>query len=151
MRLIRSLIAFFEPAPSIIVESSLVAITFFAEPKTSRPTSSSFIPFSSETTVASVKTAMSSMISLRRSPNAGALRTIVLNTPLSLLRTRSERASPETSSAIITRSFLPLCAIFSSIGRISELAVSFLSVKRISGLSMIASWRFTSVTKNAEA
>ena len=38
-----------------MVVSSLVAMTLAAEPSTSRPTSSSFIPLSLETTVASVR------------------------------------------------------------------------------------------------
>ncbi len=93
---------------------------------------------------------MSSMTSLRRSPKAGALRTRELKTPLSLFKTRRERASPSTSSAIITRSFWPALAHFSRRGRMSVLALIFLSVMRMAGLSKTASWRLTSVTKNGE-
>ena len=103
----------------MIVVSSLVAMTLAAEPSTSRPTSSSFMPLSLETTVASVRMAMSSIISLRRSPKDGALRTRVLKTPLSLLRTRTERASPSTSSAMITRSLRPAWAHCSRSGKSS--------------------------------
>ena len=138
------------PAPLIIVELSLVAMIFLAEPRAETSVSSSFMPLSSEITMASVRTAISSRISLRRSPKAGALRTSELKTPFSLLRTRRERASPLTSSAIITRSLWPDWATFSRIGRISLLLEIFLSVRRMRGLSKIASWRLTSVTKNGE-
>lgn len=79
------------------------------------------------------------MISLRRSPKAGALRTRVLNTPLSLLRTRTERASPSTSSAMMTRSFLPAATHFSSRGKSSLAEEIFLSVNKMRGLSKMAS------------
>ena len=150
MSSIRALTALWSPAPLIIVELSLVAIIFLAEPRLEISVSSSFIPLSSEMTVAPVRTAISSRISLRRSPKAGAFRTRELKTPLSLLRTRSERASPLTSSAIMTRSLWPDWATFSRTGRISLLVEIFLSVKRMRGLSKIASWRLRSVTKNGE-
>ena len=134
----------------MMVVSSLVAMTFWAEPRLSRPASSSLRPRSSEMKVASVKIAMSSMISLRRSPKAGAFSTRVLNTPLSLLRTRRERASPSTSSAMMTRSFLPDWAQVSRRGRMSLADEIFLSVTRMRGFSKIASWRLTSVTKKGE-
>ena len=127
------------PAPLMIVVSSLVAITFAAEPSTSSPTSSSFKPLSFETTVASVKIAISSIISLRRSPNDGAFNTNELNTPFNLFKTRSDNASPSTSSAIITKSFLPACAHFSSSGKISLAAEILRSVTNTTGLSNTAS------------
>ena len=130
---------FLSPAPLIIVVSSLVAITLPQEPRTSMPTSSSFIPLSVDTTVASVRMAISSMISLRRSPKAGALRTSVLKTPLSLLRTRTERASPSTSSAMMTRSLRPEPAHCSRMGRSSWALLIFLSVIRMRGFSKTAS------------
>ena len=127
------------PDPLIIVVKSFSEITFAAEPRTSSPTSSNFSPLSSDTTVASVKIAISSMISFRRSPNAGALSTNELNAPLSLLSTNSDSASPETSSAIITMSFFPLFAAFSRIGKISLAAEIFRSVIKINGFSKTAS------------
>ena len=130
---------------------SFSAITFPQDPSTSSPTSSSFRPLSAETTVASVKIAISSIISLRRSPNDGAFSTSELNTPFSLFSTKSDNASPSTSSAIITNSFFPAWAHFSSNGKISDAAPIFLSQTKTSGFSNTASWRFTSVMKNAEA
>ena len=127
--------SFLAPAPSIIVVSSLPTITLRAEPITSSPTLSKFIPRSSLMTVAPVKTAISSRISLRRSPKLGALTATLLNTPLSLFNTITLRASPSTSSAIKTRSFLPACANFSKIGATSCILDNFLSVITIAGLS----------------
>ena len=60
-------------------------------------------------------------------------------------------ASPSTSSAISTTSFLPLCANFSSIGKNSCTLEIFLSVIKIAGFSYTASWRPVSVTKNGLA
>ena len=136
------------PAPSIIVVSSLPTITLRAEPSTSRPAFSNVKPRSSEITVAPVKIAISRKISLRRSPKLGALTATVLNTPFSLFSTKILSASPSTSSAISTTSFLPLCANFSSIGRNSCTLEIFLSVIKIAGFSYTASCRPVSVTKN---
>ncbi len=103
----RALTAAGLPAPSIIVVSSLVTITFRAEPIASNSTSSKLIPCCSLITCAPVRMAMSSRRSVRLSPKLGALTATVLNTPLSLLRINVPSASPSTSSAMITRSFLP--------------------------------------------
>ena len=58
---------------------------------------------------------MSCSIALRRSPKPGALTATDLKVPRILLTTRVDRASPSTSSAMIT-SGLPDCMTFSSSG-----------------------------------
>ena len=67
----------------------------------------SSIPRSLEITVPPVRMAISSSISLRRSPKPGALTHKTFKVPRSLLTMRVLRASPSTSSAMMT-SFLPL-------------------------------------------
>ena len=59
---------------------------------------------------------MSCSIALRRSPKPGALTATELNVPRILLTTRVARASPSTSSAMIS-SGLPACMTFSSTGQ----------------------------------
>ena len=71
-----------------------------------------------EITSPPVRIAMSRSISLRRSPKPGALTAAHTKVPLSLLRMIVVRASPSTSSAIMT-SLRPAWTICSSIGRIS--------------------------------
>jgi len=90
------------PAPSTMVVFSLLSVTLSAEPSSERSVSSIFIPLSVEMTVAPVRTAISSSISLRRSPKPGALQAAIFSVPRSLLTTSAERASPSTSSAIIS-------------------------------------------------
>ena len=58
---------------------------------------------------------MSCSIALRRSPKPGALTATELNVPRILLTTSVARASPSTSSAMIS-SGLPVCMTFSSSG-----------------------------------
>src|ERR671931_406241 len=98
----RASMAFCEPLPSTIVVLSLVAVTRRAWPSMLRFTFSSLRPTSSEMTWPPVSTAMSCSISLRRSPKPGALMASALTVPRSLLTTRVARASPSTSSAMIT-------------------------------------------------
>ncbi len=105
--------------PRSTVVFSLVTMTLRAEPSTSRPTWSSLSPTSGATTWAPVRTARSSSIALRRSPNAGALTATPVNRPRILLTTSVDSASPSTSSATMI-SGLPAWTTFSSSGRRSE-------------------------------
>ena len=82
---------------------------------------SSLRPTSSVMTWPPVRMAMSASIALRRSPKPGALTATDLNVPRILLTTRVARASPSTSSAMIT-SGLPDCMTFSSTGSRSRTA-----------------------------
>ena len=75
-------------------------------------------PISSLITVPPVNTAISSKISFRLSPNAGALTAATLREPLILFTTNAPNASPSTSSAIINKGLF-VCAVDSKIGRIS--------------------------------
>ena len=61
---------------------------------------------------------MSSSIRLRRSPKPGALTAMPVKVPRSLLTIRVARASPSTSSAMISRG-RPAWMTFSSSGRMS--------------------------------
>ena len=67
---------------------------------------------------------MSCSMALRRSPNPGAFTATDLNVPRILLTTSVDRASPSTSSPMIT-SGLPVCMIFSRIGSRSFTAPIF--------------------------
>ena len=133
------------PAPSTIVVFSLLTFTWRALPSMSTVASFSSMPVSEEMTVPPVRIAISCSISLRRSPNPGALTETQVNVPRSLLTTSVLSASPSTSSAIIS-SFLPVCTTCSSTGRTSWIALIFLSVIRISGSSSTASIFSVSVT-----
>ena len=64
--------------------------------------------------VAPVTIAISCNISFLRSPKPGAFTASTLNTPRSLFTMSVVSASPSTSSATISNSFLPLATIFSS-------------------------------------
>ena len=97
-----------------------------AEPSMSMPTFSSFMPRSSEITWPPVRIAMSCSMALRRSPKPGALTAAIFRPPRSLLTTRVARASPSTSSAMIS-SGLPDLATDSSTGRRSRTLLIFLS------------------------
>jgi hypothetical protein len=73
---------------------------------------------------------MSCSIALRRSPNPGALTATDLNVPRILLTTSVARASPSTSSAMIT-SGLPDCMTFSRTGsRSFTAAILLLTMRR---------------------
>ena len=124
-------ISSFFPLPSMMVVFSFVETTFRAWPKFFNSTFSSFNPNSSEINWAPVTTATSCNISFLLSPNPGAFTAKALKIPLNLLTTRVAKASPSTSSAIMTRSFFPVWAIFSIAGKISVRAEIFLSVTKI--------------------
>ena len=113
-----------------MVVFSLLSVTLSAEPSISSVVSSIFMPLSAEITVAPVRTAMSSSISLRRSPKPGALQAAIFSVPRSLLTTSADSASPSTSSAMIS-SERPLCATGSSTPISSFIVEIFLSVIRM--------------------
>ena len=92
---------------------------------------------------------MSLSISLRRSPKPGALTATVVNVPRSLFTTSVARASPSTSSAMISSGFWTWTT-FSSSGRMSAIAEILRSVTRMYGLSSTASMRSESVTMYGE-
>ena len=89
---------------------------------------------------------MSSSMALRRSPKPGALTAATFRVPRSLLTTSVARASPSTSSAMMT-SGLPILATDSSTGSRSFMLEIFFSLMRMSGSSMLTSIRSGSVTK----
>ena len=92
---------------------------------------------------------MSPSMALRRSPKPGALTATDLKVPRILLTTRVARASPSTSSAMIS-SGLPDCMTFSSSGsRSLTLEILELTI-RMYGSSRTASMRSVSVTKYGE-
>jgi hypothetical protein len=80
----------------------LVDRTRLARPSMSSVTFSSLMPRSSEITWPPVRIAMSSSMALRRSPKPGALTAATFRPPRSLLTTSVARASPSTSSAMIS-------------------------------------------------
>ena len=134
----RPLMALGSPAPSTMVVLSLSTLTCLAWPSISKVASFSSMPTSEEMTVPPVRTAMSSSMAFLRSPKPGALTATQLKEPRSLLTTRVARASPSTSSAMIS-SFRPFCTTCSRRGRISWMLEIFLSVIRMAGLSSTAS------------
>ena len=89
---------------------------------------------------------MSSSMALRRSPKPGALTALHCSVPRSLFTTRVARASPSTSSAMISRG-LPSFAICSSKGSRSFIELIFFSWIKISAFSMTHSMRSGSVMK----
>src|SRR3954468_5050774 len=100
--LMRPLIASPSPAPSTIVDVSLATTTRRARPSCEICVFSSLRPISSVMTSPPVRIAMSSSMRLRRSPKPGALTATPVNVPRSLLTISVARASPSTSSAVIT-------------------------------------------------
>ncbi len=92
---------------------------------------------------------MSASMALRRSPKPGALTATERNRPRILLTTRVARASPSTSSAMIS-SGLPACTTLSRIGSRSLLADTLELTTRMYGSSRTASIRSGSVTKYIE-
>ena len=89
---------------------------------------------------------MSASMALRRSPKPGALTATDLKVPRTLLTTRVARASPSTSSAMIS-SGLPDCMTFSRIGSRSLTDEILLLTIRMYGSSKTASIRSGSVMK----
>ena len=98
----RPLIASFVPPPLTIVVFSAPTMTFFALPRSVICTASRAIPRSLKIASPPVRTAISPIIAFRRSPYPGALTATVCTMPRSLFTTRVARASPSTSSAIMT-------------------------------------------------
>ncbi len=127
---IRALMAFSLPLPSMMVVLSLSDTTRRARPRSSMVALSSLRPTSSLIKVPPVKMAMSWSMALRRSPKPGALTANTLTVPRSLLTTKVAKASPSISSEMMTR-FLVTCKAFSSTGKISWIALIFLSVMRM--------------------
>ena len=113
-----------------MVVSSLVTTTLRAVPSRSSVTFSSLRPTSSVTTWPPVRMAMSWSMALRRSPKPGALTATERKVPRILFTTSVARASPSTSSAMIS-SGLPPCMTFSSTGSRSRTAVIFEPTSRI--------------------
>ncbi len=92
---------------------------------------------------------MSPSMALRRSPKPGALTATDLKVPRILLTTSVDRASPSTSSAMISRG-LPDCMTFSSSGRRSFTLLILELTIRMYGSSNDVSIRSMSVAKYAE-
>src|SRR5947208_4672093 len=95
---------------------------------------SSLMPRSSVMHLPPVRMAMSSSMSLRRSPKPGAFTAQTLMVLRNLFTTSVESASPSTSSAMIN-SGLPATATFSSKVKISLMLVSFFSQQRMKAFS----------------
>ena len=134
----------------MIVDSSLLTTIRRAVPSISISASSTFSPRSALITVPPVTMAISSNNALRRSPKPGALIATQSMVPRSLLTTRVERASPSTSSAMITKARLLAWSNFSMIPTTSLGALTFWSVIKNNGLSMATSMRWVSLTKCGE-
>ena len=137
------------PEPLTIVEVSLLTVTFSARPNISTVAPSSFNPFSSEITTPPVSTAISSSISLRRSPKPGAFTAHTLREPRRRFTTKVAKASLSTSSAMINKG-RPDCAVASRIGSISLSEEIFLSKIRMYGFSISHSIFSVLVTKYGE-
>ena len=133
----------------------MIVVSFFETTRRAFPSIaisafSNVIPTSSEITVAPIVTATSSRVAFLLSPKPGAFTASTLNVPLSLLTIKVESASPSTSSAIMTRSFFPAAASFSSKGKTSFIDEIFLSVTRIAGSVYSASILSLFVTRYGE-
>ncbi len=91
---------------------------------------------------------MSWSIALRRSPKPGAFTATALKVPRILLTTRFDRASPSTSSAMISSGLEELVWMtFSSSGSRSAIDEILPWLMRMYGSSRTASMRSWSVTK----
>src|SRR5882757_278280 len=120
--------------------------TFLAWPRSSIFTFSSFMPRSSVMAFPPVRMAMSSSMALRRSPKPGAFTAAHCSVPRSLLTTSVAKASPSTSSAIISNGLLSF-AVCSSKGSRSFIELIFFSWIKIYASSSTHSIRSGSVTK----
>ena len=89
-------------------------------------TFSSSMPRSSKIALPPVRTAMSSIMALRRSPYPGAFTAQMFRVPRSLFTTSVARASPSMSSLMMSRG-LPVFAMVSSSGIRSFTAEIFFS------------------------
>jgi len=112
-----------------MVVFSLEIDTFLARPSMLRPTFSSLMPRSSEMTWPPVRMAMSSSMALRRSPKPGALTAAIFRPPRSLLTTSVARASPSTSSEMMS-SGLEVCTTASRTGSMAWRLESFFLVQQ---------------------
>ena len=123
-----------------IVVASLPMVIRSACPRSSRVALVRPMARSSLITVPPVSTAMSCSMALRRSPKPGALTAATCSTPRVLLTTRVARASPSTSSAMITRG-RPLRDTASRTGTRSATLPILRSVRRRKGWSKLHSLR----------
>jgi hypothetical protein len=98
----RASMSFFLPAPSTMVVLSLVIVTRLAVPSMSMRDVFQLDAEVFGDDLAAGQDAMSCSMALRRSPKPGALTAATLRPPRSLLTTRVARASPSTSSAMIS-------------------------------------------------
>ena len=137
--------AWWSPLATIVV-LSLVMVMRRAWPSSASPVLSRVMAWSSLTTVAPVRMAMSPSMALRRSPKPGARTAATWSTPRFLFTTRVARASPSTSSARINRGRPPL-ETASSTGTRSAIVLILRSVIRIRAFSKTHSRRSWSVTK----
>ena len=88
-----------------MVVLSLSIVTVSAVPNISMVVFSRVKPRSSLITVAPVKIAISSSIAFLLSPNPGAFTAAIFKDPRILLITKVAKASPSTSSAMISKDF----------------------------------------------
>ena len=110
---------------------------------------SSFMPTSSEMTVAPVSTAMSCSVAFRLSPKPGALTAATFIPPRSLLTTSVASASPSTSSATMISGF----CVFTTCSRSGSIDWSddtFFSTRRMNGFSTSTFCVFGEVMKYGE-
>jgi hypothetical protein len=118
-------------AHQIIVVFHFSEITFLAFQRSSTFAFSSFIQSSLVIIFAQVNIAISFKISFFLSPNQGALIHKIFKTHFNLFKIIVVSASHSISSAIITKSFLPLQSNSSSKGSKSFILLIFQSVIRI--------------------
>ena len=116
----------FSSLATMVVLSLLIVIRRTC-PRSSWLTLSRVMARSSLMTVPPVRTAMSARAALRRSPKDGARTAATCKTPRFLLTTRVARASPSTSSAMMTRGE-PLFCRLSKMGTRSETELILRSV-----------------------
>eukprot|EP01139_Manchomonas_bermudensis_P011865 Amastigsp_a344410_36.p4 type:complete len:120 gc:universal Amastigsp_a344410_36:1606-1247(-) len=114
------------PAPSMMMVFSLPTSMRLAWPRSASVTFSRVRPTSSAITLPPVRVAMSSSMALRRSPKPGALTATTFRMPRMVLTTSVARASPSTSSEMISSGRLDL-ATCSSVGSRSRMLLIFLS------------------------
>ena len=97
------LIDSFSPAPSIMIVSSLLIITFLALPRIVTSQFSKDIPRSVSRTSDLVNTPISSNWFFLLFPKPGVFTQTTLKTPFNLLRIKAANGSDSTSSAMITK------------------------------------------------
>mmetsp|Transcript_36459 Transcript_36459/g.32722 ORF Transcript_36459/g.32722 Transcript_36459/m.32722 type:complete len:325 (-) Transcript_36459:69-1043(-) len=119
----------FDPAPSMMIVSSLEIKICLAVPRWLGSALSKLSPISSERTVPPVKIAISFIWAFLLSPNAGGLTAQTFKPPLSLFKTKVAKASLSTSSAMMRRGLFCLAAC-SRRGRIVWMLLIFFSQRR---------------------